>query len=232
MTEFSISVVSGFTLWDSAALLLFVLVWVGLGVLTEHPPKSRPSTHVIMDKYRLDWMREMARRDVRIFDSQVANGLRQGTAFFASATLLAVGGGAAAITQAETVALITDDLAPELMVSRATLEAKILAVTLVFALAFMKFVWAHRLLGYTATVMAATPSCDHLEDALRVAEKAGKLSNTAVRSFNRGLRNIYFALALLAWMLGAVPLIIATLFAAMTVIRREFASQSRAALLD
>ena len=62
-----------------------------------------------------------------------------------------------------------------------------------------------------------------------MAEKAGKLSNTAVRSYNRGLRNIYFALALLAWMLGAVPLIIATLFAAMTVVRREFASESRAA---
>lgn len=232
MTELSFSLLSGFTLWDTAALLVFVLCWLGIGVVTEHPPKSRPSTHILMDRFRLNWMREMALRDVRIFDSQVANGLRQGTAFFASATLLAVGGGAAAITQAETVALITDDLAPELMVSRTTIEAKMLAVTLLFTLAFLKFVWAHRLLGYVATVMAATPSAERADAALKTAEKAGKLANTAVRSFNRGLRNVYFALALLAWMLGAVPLLVATLFATMTVARREFASESRAALLD
>ncbi len=33
---------------------------------------------------------------------------------------------------------------------------------------------------------------------------------TAARSFNRGLRSIYFALAALAWLLGPVPLLAVT----------------------
>ena len=46
-----------------------------------------------MAEHRRNWMQHMAARDVRIFDAQVLNGLRQGTAFFASTTMIATGGG-------------------------------------------------------------------------------------------------------------------------------------------
>ena len=45
------------------------------------------------------------------------------------------------------------------------------------------------------------------------------------------MRAIYFALSAAAWILGPVPLILATLATVAVLWRREFASQSRAALL-
>jgi uncharacterized membrane protein len=185
-----------------------------------------------MNGYRDLWMEEMAKRNNRIFDSQVVNGMRQATAFFASAALLAIGGGVATVAQAERVAEVTSDLAPALMTDRVTLEAKFLVITLVLTAAFLKFVWANRLFGYGATVMAAVPGTDRPEEASRVARRAAKLLNTAARSFTRGLRSIYFALAVLAWLFGPWALMIATVLTVALVVRREFASESRRALLE
>ena len=55
-------------------------------------------------------MRHMAARDVRIFDAQVLNGLRQGTVFFVSATMLATGGVLALIGNADKLIDVADDL--------------------------------------------------------------------------------------------------------------------------
>lgn len=232
MSHITFSMFFGFTAWDFAAFGIFALLWTVIGILVEHPPAHIPSTHRLMDTYRLKWMQEMALRDIRIFDSQVMNGLRQATAFFASATLLAVGGGAATLSQAERVAAITTDLAPEFVLSRASLEAKILIITIALTLAFLKFVWANRLFGYSATVMAAVPAPERAEEAEKIALKAAKLVNSAARSFTSGLRAVYFCLALLAWLLGPLALIGATLLTCAIVARREFASNSRKALLD
>ncbi|MDO9525743.1 MAG: DUF599 family protein, partial [Gemmobacter sp.] len=63
------------------------------------------------------------------------------------------------------------------------------------------------------------------------AAQAAELSISAVRGFNRGLRSIYFALAALCWLLGALPLMVGTVLVGLTLARREFASHSRAAIL-
>jgi len=41
---------------------------------------------------RRDWMREFRHRENRIFDAQIIASLRQGSAFFASTAILAIGG--------------------------------------------------------------------------------------------------------------------------------------------
>ena len=62
---------------------------------------------------------------------------------------------------------------------------------------------------------------------LPAAAQAAEVNITAARSFNRGLRSIYFALGALGWLLGPLALMITTLLAAGVMIRREFASHSR-----
>ena len=231
MDQMSQAVFASFTLWDIAAVALFIVLWNGAGFVVEHPPRARPSTHVPMDRFRSAWMVEMSKREVRLSDSQVVNGQRQATEFFTSTALLAIGGGTATITQAEAIAIITDDLALELTQPLATLELKVLAVSLMMTLVFLKFVWANRLLGYGSTVMAAMPAPGE-PDALKTAQRAGRLANTAARSFNRGLRAVYFALALLAWLLGPVALALAVVATTFVIWRREFMSESRRALLE
>ena len=55
---------------------------------------------------------------------------------------------------------------------------------------------------------------------------------SSAKSFNRGLNSIYFALATLGWLIGAEGLILSTLLTAGVLLRREFASQSRAVMLE
>ncbi len=50
-----------------------------------------------MKEYRRDWMRQFVTRQPRIFDATMIDSLRQGTAFFASACMIAIGGGVALI---------------------------------------------------------------------------------------------------------------------------------------
>ncbi|MEL6465258.1 MAG: DUF599 domain-containing protein [Pseudomonadota bacterium] len=219
-----------FTPLDYAALTLLVLGWIVIGWRIEHPAAKHPSTSQIMAGYRRAWMQHMITREPRIFDAQIVASLRQGTAFFASTSVIAIGGTLALIGNAEHLTGIANDLI--LMDTPAFVwEAKMLTVALFLVNAFLKFVWANRLFGYAAVVMAAVPN--DVTDPLCTsrAAQAAEINITAARSFNRGLRSVYFALACVAWLAGPLALLAATLFTLAVIWRREFASNSRTILL-
>jgi uncharacterized membrane protein len=182
-----------------------------------------------MAEYRREWMRMMVERQMRMFDAQVLSTLRQGASFFASATMIAIGGGLALIGNAERLQGVASDLT---MTNDPIFvwEVKLLITLIFLANAFLKFVWSHRLFGYCAVLIAAVPNDAGDPSALPRAAKAAEVNITAARSFNRGLRSVYFALASAAWFLGAVPLVVATVITLGVLWRREFASQSRAVL--
>lgn len=216
---------------DLAALGLLVLGWLVFGILVEHPPAVRPSVSVLMTGYRREWMRQFVTRQPRIFDASVMDSLRQGTSFLASATMIAIGGGVALIGNTERLLGLAEDLtlaaAPAAM-----LEAKIIVILLLLTNAFLKFLWSHRLFGYCAIVMAAVPNDAHDPLSYRRADQAAQINISAARSFNRGLRSVYFALAALAWILGPLALALATAVTLAVLWRREFASVSRRVLMD
>ncbi len=215
---------------DLLALVVLGLSWFAIGWAVEHPPESRLSVSVLMTGYRREWMRQFISREPRIFDATIMDNLRQGTAFFASACMIAIGGALALIGNTERLLGVAEDLtlssAPAVV-----WEVKILLVMGFLTLAFLNFVWAHRLFGYCAIVMAAVPN--DVSDPLTLprADQAASLNIHAARSFNRGLRNVYFALGALAWLLGPVALMVATVMTVGILLRREFASHSRQVLL-
>lgn len=219
-----------FSAFDFAALAFLVGVWLWIGWRIENPRPGRPSVSVLMADYRRLWMEQMVTRQPRMFDSALVGQLRQSTAFFTSATMIAIGGGLAMIGNAERIAGVAKDFA--LGESPAFVwEIKVLAVILLLTNAFLKFVWANRLFGYCSVVMGSVPNEPEDPLALPRARQAAELSITAAKSFNRGLRATYFALAAVAWLAGALPLLAATLVTAAVLYRREFASQSREVLL-
>ena len=215
---------------DYAALALLLLCWTGIGYWIEHSGPKRPSVSRIMSDFRREWMRQMVARDPRIFDAQLIGNLRQGAAFFASATMIALGGGLALVGNAERLSGVANDLTLE-MAPRIFWELKLIIMLLFVANAFLKFVWAHRLFGYCSVLMAAVPNNASDPLALPRAAQAAEINITATRSFNRGMRTTYFSLAAAAWLLGPVALMMATLFTFAVLWRREFASESRAILI-
>ncbi|MEO8531435.1 MAG: DUF599 domain-containing protein [Deltaproteobacteria bacterium] len=218
-----------FSLPDFIGFALIIFAWFAVGLLIEHPPKSRPSVAVLMTTYRHDWMRQFVTRSPRIFDANIIDSLRQGTAFFASASMIAIGGGVALIGNSDRLIGVARDLT--LPVPALLVEVKLLLVLGFVANALLKFIWAHRLFGYCAILMAAVPNDVKDPIAYHRAEQAAEINITAARSFNRGLRAIYFALGALGWMLGPWALIGATLATTAVLLRREFSSHSREVML-
>lgn len=216
---------------DLAALAVLLAAWGLLGWLSEHPPRRRPSVTALMAGVRRDWMREFRHRENRIFDAQIIASLRQGSAFFASTAILAIGGVLALIGNvrplADLAAQIGQGDAPALM-----WQLRLLPAALLLTAAFLRFAWSNRVFGHASVMMAAVP-----EDAANPlssirAKRAAELLNRAALNFSRGLRAMYFALASLAWIAGPVALMLAAILLAAGLARREFASVPRDVLAE
>jgi len=216
---------------DWVAVMTALLAWAAMGWLIEHPGANRPSVTVLMSERRRDWMNVMVTREPRIFDSQILASLRQGTAFFASTCLLAIGGVLALAGNTEPLrgvaAEVTDMAVPVLV-----FQIKLAFVAVFLTSGFLKFVWANRVFGYCAVMMAAVPNDPADPLAYPRAGQAAELNIRAAMNFNRGLRAMYFALGALAWLIGPITLMIATAVVVWVVWSREFASSARAILVE
>src|SRR6266700_3074557 len=92
-----------FSIPDLVALGWFVIAWTAYAVLLEYIPHKRPGLNARMNGFREVWMRRMLDREMRMVDMQIMAALQNGTAFFASTSLIAVGG-------ALTIVRSTDDV--------------------------------------------------------------------------------------------------------------------------
>lgn len=214
---------------DTAALIFAVAIWLLVGWVIEHPPARRVSVSKIMERYRHDWMAEFVTRQPRIFDATMIDNLRQGTAFFASASMIAIGGGIALLGNTAMLQTLARDLT--LPGQNSDLQLRVLVMVIFLANALLKFIWAHRLFGYCAILMAAVPNDPKHPEAVHRAAQAGDVNIHAAKNFNRGLRSIYFALGSLGWLMGPWGLIVGCMITSGILIRRDFASASREIML-
>ena len=219
-----------FGLLDIVALVILALAFGITGWLIDNARAENPSVSVLMADHRREWMRQFVTRQPRIFDATILVSLRQGTTFFASGCMIAIGAGLALVGNTERLLGLAQDLSLENAPS-IVWEVKLLIILLFVADAFLKFVWSHRLFGYCSIIMAAVPNDPDDPVALPRAAQAREINITAARSFNRGLRSLYFGLGALAWLLGPIALIIGTSAAVYVLWRREFASHSRRILM-
>jgi uncharacterized membrane protein len=185
-----------------------------------------------MNAYRDDWMMRMLDREVRIIDTQITASLQAGTAFFASTSLIAVGGALTLLRlnneMLEVIRALPFGPAPTAL----QWEAKAIGLALIFVYAFYKFGWSYRLFNYLAIMIGATPPHDEKDtpQARTHAARAGKLCESAGKHFNRGQRAFFFGLGYLGWFLGPWLLIAATIAVVIVMWRRQFASDSLRAL--
>lgn len=214
---------------DTLALIAALVIWFTVGWLIENPPSRRVSVAKLMERFRHDWMAEFVTRQPRIFDATMIDNLRQSVAFFVSASMIAIGGGIALIGNASMLQVLARDLTLPANIS--DLQLRVLLVVMLLANALLKFIWAHRLFGYCAILMAAVPNDPDHPEARHRAAQAADVNIHAARSFNRGLRSIYFALGALGWLLGPWGLTAGCLFTSGILIRRDFASTSREIML-
>ncbi len=217
--------------YDVLAAIFLVCCWIGVGWWVEDRP-SHKSASTLMTRYRMAWMREMARRDPRILDGGLLGGLQNSASFFASTSLLGLGGLLAMLGQADSLDVVAHTLPLSSETTPDGLRLRLIAPIFFISYAFFKFAWAQRLFGYCSVLIGATPEWDATREAeiFAAADRAGNINSLAARSFNRGLRSLYFTLGSLAWLIGPLTLILATTAVVLMINRREFHSDSRAAI--
>ena len=186
-----------------------------------------------MHIYRDVWMLQMLNRETRMVDAQIVAALQNGTAFFASTSLIAIGG---ALTLLRSTTQILDVIAtlPFGVKSAAVQwEAKTMGLAIIFVYAFFKFGWSYRLYNYVAILVGATPPAKDkdLPEARDHARRVGHLCEVAGRHFNRGQRAFFFALGYLGFFISPWLLMITSVGVAFILWQRQFMSDSRRALL-
>jgi uncharacterized membrane protein len=223
---------SAFTTADFVALGWFFVAWSSYHLFVEWSARGRTSLNSVMDTYRHIWMQRMLLREQRIVDTQIVASLQNGSAFFASTSLLAVGGALALVKGSSEALDLVRELPFGVAMSRAGLEAKIVGLAVIFVYAFFKFAWAYRLFNYMAILVgaAAMPAGTPDAEGMAIADKAARLAVVAGRHFNRGQRAFFFALAYLGWFIGPLPFALATGAVLIVIWRRQFASDSVRAL--
>jgi len=222
-----------FTGPDLVALGWFVAVWVAYAAAMEWSNYGRGGLNWQMDLYREVWMRRMLEREMRMVDMQIMAALQNGTAFFASTSLIAIGGSLTLLRSAEDVLTVMSSMPLGIATTRMQWEAKVIGLAVIFVYAFFKFAWSYRLFNYVAIMFGATPLAadkDSPEAATHVVRTA-RLFTSAGRHFNRGQRAFFFALAYLGWFISPWVFMVTTAAAAFVMWGRQFGSDARRALL-
>ena len=221
---------------DFAAALLFAVCWIIFSLLTDGRKLPRPSLTFLMNRERARWMDTMMTRELRVIDTSVLAGLQQGTAFFASTTVFAIGGCFALMNASDQVISVFRDLPVSLPSSRTMFEVKAAGLLMIYSYAFFKFGWSYRLQNYCSILVAAVPlvlNHEQVSERVKIAAgKALKFNTLAGRHFNAGLRAVFFSIGFMGWFAGSYFFIFTTLFILAVLSRRQFFSRARASLLE
>src|SRR6187455_1838220 len=92
MAEYGNESMLGFSNLDLIAFIWFAGSWAAYALALDRTLYGQRGLTMRMNRYREQWMQQMLRREMRMIDGQVSASLQNGTAFFASTSLLAIGG--------------------------------------------------------------------------------------------------------------------------------------------
>ncbi len=220
---------------DFAALGFFLLAW-GLHTLaSDGRIFHRPSLTTAMSRQREIWMERMAEREIRIVDTAIMSGLQQGTAFFASSALIAIGGCFALLGASDQVVGVLADLHLQGTATRTAFQLKVVGLVIILAFAFFKFGWSYRLFNYCSILIGAVPVAygeqAHNPMTRAAVQRAAKMNKLAGKHFNSGLRAVFFSIGYLGWFVGPIAFVLSSALLTVVLLRRQFFSNARAAVL-
>ena len=213
---------------DIAAVGFFALEWAVYAFTVEHTAYGRNGLSARVNAYREAWMRNMLHREARMVDTQIMASLQNGTAFFASTSLFAIGGGLALLRATNDALAVLGALPIDLSPSPALWEIKCVGLILIFIYAFFKFAWAYRLFNYVAILLGAMPPASQKDTPQAEAHviRTSRLFEAAGQHFNRGQRAFFFALGYLGWFVSPWVLFATTAAVVIVTWRRQFASNA------
>ncbi|KIP99139.1 membrane protein [Agrobacterium tumefaciens] len=222
---------------DYVALIVFLVLWTSYTyITTAKTPFSRTSLNQAMGERRRQWIYNSLTRDLKMIDTQIMAGLQNGTAFFASTSIFAIGGCFALLGATDQVESVFSDLPFVHYAGRTAFELKVMGLTCLFGYAFFKFGWSYRLFNYCTILFGGMPMMhqtnENRQAAEHAAEKVIRMNIIAAKNFNEGLRTIFFSIGYLGWFISPYVFMATTVIIMVALLRRQFFSEARLAIMD
>jgi uncharacterized membrane protein len=213
---------------DWAALLLFFAGWAGYAHFARQRADSHRSVLGATNAVRREWMLQTTYREVRVIDGVVLQNLSTSPSFFASTTILIIGGLLAVLGSGNVNELVRD-LPFAARTTVLIFDLKLILLLGIFVYVFFRFTWSMRQYTFGALLVAAAPEAERfISEGLSreaFADKAGRIVGLAAETFNDGLRGYYFAFAAIGWFFSPIVFIVATVGVVYILYQREFRSE-------
>jgi uncharacterized membrane protein len=217
---------------DIIALPWFFACWLGYEKFSKWRASSTPSLISALRVFRMRWAEGICHRDTHQADATILGNLLRGALFFASSTIFILGGLVALLGTTQRVIDVISQLPFSGPLPVWLWELKVLILIYIFVYAFFKFTWSAWQYNALSIIVGAAPGAlVDSESAARFIKSAFGVAALAGESFNHGIRAYYFSMAVMAWFLHPLALIIVATWVTSVLYRREFASPTLAALL-
>ena len=218
---------------DWAALAAFFAFWVSYAQFAHRRARTHPSVLGSSNREREKWMQQAAVRDNRVFDGVVVQNLSASPSFFASTTILIIGGLLAVLSTTDKAMEFVREVPFAARTTVLVFDLKLVLLLSIFIFAFFRFTWSLRQYSFGALLVAAAPPHTEMQDPARrdaFAHRAGRVMGLAAESFNDGLRAYYMAFAATAWFFSPWAMLVGTVGVVWILFRREFHSEVLEAL--
>jgi uncharacterized membrane protein len=218
---------------DWMALIVLFVGWAGYAWVARRLAGKRPSVLATTNRIRRQWMLQATYRDARVIDGVVIQNLSTSPSFFASTTILIIGGLLAVLGTTEKANELVREIPFAARTSVLVFDLKLVLLLGIFVHAFFRFTWSMRQYTFGALLIASAPEAKQFEalgdEAMAqrhaFADKAGRVVALAAETFNDGLRAYYFAFAAIGWFFSPVAFMLATLGVIYILYQREFHSE-------
>jgi uncharacterized membrane protein len=217
---------------DWAAVIGLFAGWSGYATFAKRRSTERPSVLDATNRIRRQWMLQATYREVRVFDGVVIQNLSTSPSFFASTTILIIGGLLAVLGTTEKASELVREIPFAARTTVLVFDLKVVLLLMIFIYAFFRFTWSMRQYTFGALLIASAPEAEQLvalgaageTRRQAFAERAGKVVAMAAETFNDGLRAYYFSFAAVAWFFSPLVFALATAGVIYVLYRREFRS--------
>ncbi len=212
---------------DWAALVLFFASWAGYAWWSRWRATVRPSVLALTNRERMRWMLQASHRENRVLDGVVVQNLSTSPSFFASTTILIIGGLLAVLSRTDQASELVREIPFAARTSLIVFDIKVVLLTGIFVYAFFRFTWSLRQYTFGALTVGAAPDFQSWRSEAQrqaFASRAGRVMGLAAETFNDGLRAYYMAFAATAWFFSPWAFMAGTATVVLILYRREFHS--------
>jgi uncharacterized membrane protein len=173
-----------------------------------------------------------------VLDGVVVQSMSSGPSFFASTTILIIGGLLAMLSTTERVAELVKEIPFAARTSVLIFDLKLVLLTGIFVHAFFRFTWSIRQYSFGALLVGAAADRDVFAalgeraaaEREAFADRSGRVMGLAAEAFNDGLRAYYMAFAVVGWFFSPLFFMLATAGVIYVLYQREFRSDVLEAL--